>query len=67
MATVALTSHFQNVMLYEVHAYLPLCCHHNSEEYGAIVNDVVDWVEKLWEEIGVHLTSVGNRPLEGWN
>ena len=43
---------------------IPFKSNNNSEEDGAIEDDVIDRVDELGEEDGIHLTVVGERPLE---
>ena len=45
---------------------IPFKSNNNSEEDGAVEDDVVDRVEKLWEKYGIELTVIWEGPLELW-
>ena len=45
-------------------SHIPFIGNNNSEEDGAVEDDVIDRVDELGEEDGIHLTVVGERPLE---
>ena len=42
----------------------PFKGNNDGEKNRAVENDVVDWVENLWEEDGINFTAVREWPLK---
>ena len=45
-------------------SHIPFIGNNNGEKDRAVEDDVIDRVDELGEEDGIHLTVVGERPLE---
>ena len=56
--------HSVEVLVWVAHSTEPFKGDDNCEEDGTVEDDVVERVDNLWEEDGIHLTVVIEWPLE---